>query len=56
MNIQPILQNLKNKYSLVNSQVVFSNLPGIYAFHFVGKKFLLNDFKLPDDKIVYIGK
>ena len=56
MNIQTILQNLKNKYSLVNSQVVFSNLPGIYAFHFVGKKFPLNDFTLPDDKIVYIGK
>lgn len=34
----------------------FSKLPGIYAFSFIGKNFPLEDFKIPDNRIIYIGK
>ena len=55
-SITKILSQLIDKQLPVKDVEIYSKLPGIYALFFVGENFMLDTFKIPANRIIYIGK
>ena len=51
-----ITEYLIETQSPISKVKIYSKLPGIYAFFFIGKNFPLEGFKVSDNRIIYIGK
>lgn len=56
MTVEKIIKHLIEGEIKVSETVTYSKLPGIYAFFFIGKKFPLQNFEVPHNRIIYIGK
>lgn len=56
MKVFEISEYLISIQTPIKEVSIFSALPGIYALSFIGKSFPLEDFVLPNNKIIYIGK
>lgn len=56
MTIKEIISHFVETQTAITKVKSYSDLPGIYAFFFIGKKFPLDNFILPEHKIIYIGK
>lgn len=56
MSVSQIVNHFVTSQISIGEVQVYSKLPGIYAFFFIGKNFPLEGFKVPDNRIIYIGK
>ncbi|UJF29571.1 hypothetical protein L0B70_12135 [Kaistella sp. 97-N-M2] len=56
MNMVEIVNHFVQTQIPIQELKIFSKLPGIYAFFFIGKNFPLENFEIPQNKIIYIGK
>ncbi|SFB71960.1 GIY-YIG nuclease family protein [Kaistella jeonii] len=56
MEVEEIINNLAQGEVKLSEIKTYSKLPGIYALFFIGKKFPLENYKIPQNRIIYIGK
>lgn len=56
MKINDVLNHFIKTQTPLAEVKTYSSKPGIYAIFLIEKEFPLNGFKLPENKIIYIGK
>lgn len=56
MNLKSTIEHLHKNKTPISKKKDYSDLPGVYALFFMGKRFLIEDYQLPEDGIIYIGK
>lgn len=53
---EKVIKHLIEREVKISEITIYSKLPGIYAIFFLGDQFPLENFEIPKNRIIYIGK